>query len=162
MTPYDKHTNHQIEIIEGPFDFKHTPNSIYGMLGSNSIAVSQPGKIMCKTCNIQIKWASKLEIESYNQVYKPGMTFKEYTKRTDDYIHSISEHDPANIFLVTTFKDKDIVKKYGATWDPYHKLWYTTVRRQGASNLTPWMMPDDIKKLKDYNDRQKTILRHSR
>lgn len=148
---YQKHINHQIEIIEGPFNFDYTGNTqtsaLYKAVLSDKTAVSHPGKIICKTCNTQIKWASKFEIEHYNEIYQQNMTFGQYMKRVDDYAHSISEHDPANIFLTATFKDKDIIKKYGASWDPYHKLWYTTVRRQHADKLTPWMMPDDVDKL---------------
>lgn len=150
----NKHDNHQIEIIEGPFEYEYTgktPSSwLYKNVLTNKTAVSHPGKIMCKTCNVYIKWANKYEIMTYKEIYQPGMTFKEYTKTTNDYMHSTSEHDPANIFLAVPFRDKDIVKKLGATWDPYHKLWYTTVRRQHADKLTQYMMPDDIEKLKQF------------
>jgi hypothetical protein len=149
---YEKHQNHQIDIIEGPFEFGYNGKSGFSTLMKQihpeSNAVTHPGKIVCKTCNKYIKWASRIEIDSYKNVHRPNMTFGEYMKRTNDYLHSISEHDPANIFLTATFKDKDIVKKYGATWDPYHKLWYTTIRRQHAEKLIPWMMPDDVNKLR--------------
>lgn len=148
----NKHDNHQIEIIEGPFVFEYTGKTITSALKIhfNEDKVTHHGKIMCKTCNKLIKWASKYEIMTYKELYKPGMTFKQYNKITNDYMHSTSENDPANIFLAVPFRDKEIVKKYGATWDPYHKLWYTTVRRQHADKLTQWMMPDDVDKLKKY------------
>lgn len=156
---YEKHKNHQIDIIEGPFDFgyngKSSTSALYKALKPDNIAVTHPGKIVCKTCeNKYIKWANKHEIATYKEIHKPRMTFGEYLKRTDDYLHSTSEYDESNIFLAVPFRDKDIVKKYGATWDPYHKLWYTTVCRQHATKLVQWMMPDDIERLSQYLKKQ--------
>jgi len=151
---YEKHLNHQIEIIEGPFDFGYNGKSGFSSLMKqmhpDSTVVTHPGKIVCKTCNKYIKWASKLEIESYKNVHRPKMTFSEYMKKTDDYLHSTSANDPANIFLIVPFRDKDTVKSYGATWDPHHKLWYTTVRRKDVLKLVHWMHPDDIEKLSKH------------
>lgn len=133
MNNINKHHNHKLEIIEGPFS--------YGSL-------QHDGRLMCKTCNIQLKWINQFQINLFKEHYKPNMTYDEYNTTVDSYMHSVSEHDPAIIFLAVPYKDKDTVKKLGASWDPYHKLWYTTVRRQYAEKLTPWMMQDDILKLK--------------
>lgn len=134
-TLYEKHKNHKLSIVEGPF--------CYGPL-------EHDGRLMCATCNVQLQWINQYQINLFKEHYKSNMTASEYSQILDNFMHSVSEHDPANIFLAVSFKDKDIVKKYGATWDPYHKLWYTTVRRQNAEKLTPWMMSDDIEKLKKY------------
>lgn len=129
----NKHDNHQFTLVTGPFIYNN---------------VSHEGKFVCTTCNVYLKWVNKWQIDLYNEHYKKHMTYGQFNKRVDNYMHSVPENDPANIFLAVPFRDKDIVKKLGATWDPYHKLWYTTVRRQHADKLTQYMMPDDIEKLK--------------
>lgn len=137
-----KHDKHQFTCIKGPFIYpgKHLWNP----------GIIHDGKYICTTCNIQLKWVNNWQIELFNEHYKENMTYGTFNKIVDAFIHSVSENDPRIIFLAVPFRDKDKVKTYGATWDSFHKLWYTTFSRKKVEQLIPWMLPDDVEKLKKF------------
>lgn len=131
---HEKHRDHFVYVIKGPF--------IYGQQSQ----IIHAGKLMCENCGIMLQWVTKDAIDAHN-TNTQKMTLSQFYKKWNDYEHSTDKNDPAIIWLSVSYSEKDIAKKNGASWDPYHKAWYTTTRRKDADKLTRFMDEQDIIKL---------------
>ena len=131
---HEKHRDHFVYVIKGPF--------IYGQQNQ----IIHAGKLMCYDCGIMLQWVPKNAVEVHKSI-TGKMTLDYFFERWRDYEHSVSENDPAVIWLAVSYREKDIAKKNGASWDPYHKAWYTTTRRKDVHKLTQFMDERDIIKL---------------
>lgn len=47
------------------------------------------------------------------------------------------------VYLMVSYRDKDFVKKLGASWDPTHKLWYAYPTHPNIQKMREWIHKDD-------------------
>ena len=130
---------------------KHLKHPIF--VDGNSIATKfpgliHPGKILCKQCNKHIKWASYRDLEIYERYKNKIVTYEDLQK----YIIATSESPGEGnaIYLAISYKEKHIAKNNGAKFDALERLWYTYPSNPKAINLIDYMMPDDVRWLKNY------------
>jgi len=130
-----KHLQHKIAVDTIPINTKDNK-------------LTHPGKMICVECNKQIRWLSKHDIKLYNEYRLLCKTYGQFLKLK---INSYERPDQNNvIYLALTYKEKDIAKSNQAKWDPFEKLWYTTLNNPKAINLTEYMLPQDILWLNNY------------
>jgi hypothetical protein len=152
----NKHLNHPITII----DKEVVVNT--GLLHPGLI---HAGRIMCTKCNVQIKWASKEDIDYYRnsntklQDTSSMANFnarKSYSLHGDSIKHMQDQYHKKytnpktgtyNIYLNVKFSEKDEVKKLGAKWDQEKKKWFTNSSNPKVLKLTKWMNSKDVDKL---------------
>lgn len=133
-SPLEKHRDHIIYVIEGPF---HT----------NKPGLVHAGKIMCKKCNSLIKWATQTEIDLYKQKFiNTDTTYQDFVNQ----LHKSKQtKDPRYeyIYLIVTYQEKEQVKALGARWDNENKLWYIPSSSINLQNLKPWIHESDQSRL---------------
>jgi hypothetical protein len=127
------HTKHQLLVID-KLVYTTSPGPIYA------------GRLICKQCNKQIKWASGRELEVYTKYKTQINTYEDLTKFMVDVSNSPGEGNA--IYLAIPFSKKDFAKQYGAKWDNLEKLWYTYPNNKKAIYLIDYMDPSDVKSLK--------------
>lgn len=47
------------------------------------------------------------------------------------------------VYLMVSYRDKDFVKKLGASWDSQHKLWYAYPSHPNIQKMREWIHKDD-------------------
>jgi hypothetical protein len=125
--------------------------------------------IHCIECNKYLKHASDNELAAwdkmtdeerdrvtYGQLYQ--ITYRQVIaydeNNPEEYIKSFPEH---TLWLNIPFAEKDEAKKMkaGIQWDPYVKVWHTTIFNENAIKLKQWMFPADIQRVIDYQNQSK-------
>lgn len=153
----EKHLHHPIEIIDKEVFVNSDPCHP---------GVVHAGRIMCKKCNIQIKWASYSEIDHYrnsNNIEQETRSFAEFIlaselsvlKRNEQERHEqyyekycIPAEGTYNIYLNVSFSEKDIVKKLGAKWDQEQKKWFVNSSNyKTIVKLQKYISPTDLLKV---------------
>ena len=127
---------------------KHQLLVINELVYTNKPGLIHAGRIMCKQCNKQIKWASDRELEVYERYKAQINTYEDLNKFMFDISNSPGEGNA--IYLAIRFIKKHIAKQYGAKWDNIEKLWYTYPSNRQAIHLIDYMEPADIRWLKNY------------
>lgn len=123
-----KHQNHLIEIIDSPIQI------------GNSL--SHPGKIMCRKCNIMIKWLGKREIDFINKNNikdLDNLTFKEFTTLYNVMTNNPVKPEVTKIYLKTEYSEKDKVRSLGAKWDKEVKKWYINRDNPNIQKFEEWI-----------------------
>jgi hypothetical protein len=153
----DKHLHHPIEIIDKEV-FVNSDPCHQGLVHA--------GRIMCKKCNVQIKWASKEDIDYYrnsntkaydttslanfNQ-HKNAVIYANPIKdMQDDYYkkYCIPAEGTYNVYLNVKFSEKDEVKKLGAKWDQEQKKWFVnSSNRKTIVKVQKWISASDLLRL---------------
>jgi hypothetical protein len=153
LSVLEKHLQHPIEIIDKEV-FVNSDPCHQGLVHA--------GRIMCKKCNVQIKWASYDEIEFYrnstNKQYETSsfeafivMSEKAIEKKhREDNIKAIyteyyekyitPKEGTENVYLNVKYSEKDEVKKLGAKWDHINKKWFVNSGHRNFSKLNKWMI----------------------
>ena len=152
----EKHLHHPIEIIDEEV-------VVNGSLLSPGII--HAGRIMCRKCKIQIKWASKEDIDYYRNSdtkhydttslenfnrHKSSVIYQSDIKEMqDDYYkkYAIPKEGTFNVYLNVKFTEKDEVKKLGAKWDQEKKKWFVNSHNPKAHTLARWMNSQDVDRL---------------
>lgn len=47
------------------------------------------------------------------------------------------------VYLMVSYRDKDFIKKLGASWDSQHKLWYAYPSHPNINKMREWIHKDD-------------------
>lgn len=152
----DKHRNHPIEIIDEEVVINSDLLS-HGLIHA--------GRIMCKKCKVQIKWASRDEIDYYRSSstkqydtssydnfkhHMDAVVYEQPIKHMqDDYYkkYAIPANGTYNIYLNVKYAEKDEVKKLGAKWDQEKKKWFVNSHNPKAHALAKWMNSQDVDRL---------------
>jgi hypothetical protein len=153
----EKHLHHPIEIIDKEV-FVNSDPCHQGLVHA--------GRIMCKKCNVQIKWASYDEIEHYRNSTNKGYETSSFynfivatetsiIKKNEKAIHEeyykkycVPADGTYNVYLNVKFSEKNEVKKLGAKWDHEQKKWFVNSSNyKNIVKLQKWINPKDLLKL---------------
>lgn len=137
--PLQIHGSHIIKLVLGPIETKK-PGLIHA------------GKFICVKCNKLIKWASQDEIDFYQHRYgdesKIRTTYQGFVDRYFTHTHKPVATRPEEqiIYLLVTYEERNEVKKFGAKWDEFHRLWYVKTSNPHLDKLKKYIHIDDYNK----------------
>ena len=98
------------------------------------------GDIICKRCLNKIEML--IEKDGYMENY---IKLKSYNNMISYFFDVVGE-EPTVVYLVSKYKDKDMIKSLGGRWDGVKKKWYftyTSKNEEIVNKFSQWIPVSD-------------------